>query len=163
MKKSLLVSLGVAVFLAFLSAVQAQDRATMSAPIIRSVEGKLVFSVSLEGFAEGKTYRIGFGVAADSLPDIEVAVELEADGTPLELTSADFVQGSTKAWWQVPEVHGRGYVLGPTNLPPPVRFKVSIAKADADALGKVFLFVSRDYGSDRWYLEDGTVIEKSDW
>ncbi len=161
MKKLAAISLGIALVLCLGFVVQAQERVSMSAPIIRSTGEDLVFTVRFEGFVDGRSYRLGVA-AAGAAP--EATVELLKGASPLNLKAAEFVQENTKGWWGVDSIRALGYILGPADLPDePVTFRITIAREAADQLAKLYLFVSRDYGSGRWYLEDGTELADTDW
>lgn len=141
----------------------AQERASMSAPVIRSTAEELVISARFENFVADRSYRIGFG-AVDKVP--EMTLELSHNDQPVSLEAQDFVQGNTSAWWRVEQVNARGYVLKGADLPEEagaLLFRVQLKRSEAEKYDRLFIFVARDYGNDRWYLEDGTVIEKSDW
>lgn len=161
MKKLAAIGLGFAFILCFVASMQAQERVSMSAPIIRSTAEELVFTVRFEGFTDGRTYRLGVA-AAGATP--EASLELLRDDSPLNLSPTEFVQENTKAWWGVDSIKARGYTLGPNNLPDgAVTLRVTMARETADQLGKLYLFIARDYGSGRWYLEDGTELAETDW
>jgi len=142
----------------------AQDRATMSAPVIRASGDEVIFSVRFENFSPDRSYRIGFGAKGEAVPDVQVALSNEDRDLPLE--PMDFSQGNTKGWWKIEQVGARGYTIGKSEIPEAgkaLTFKVTVPRDVADNYDKVYLFVSRDYGSGRWYLEDGSEIDKSDW
>lgn len=162
MKKLAAITFGSAVILCSLTVVQAQERVSMSAPIIRSTGDDLVFTVRFESFADGRTYRLAVAAAGAKAP--AVTLELLKGETPVEMKSAEFVQENTKGWWGVDSIKAWGYTLGPSGLPDdPVTLRVTISRDAADQYEKLYLFVSRDYGSGRWYLEDGTELAQSDW
>jgi hypothetical protein len=162
MKKFSAMGLGIAVILCSWMLVQAQERVSMSAPIIRSTGEDLVFTVRFESFADGRAYRLAVAAAGAKAPD--VVLELLKGEEPMQLKPAEFLQENTKGWWGVDSIHARGYTLGPAGLPDEiVTFKVTITRDAADQHDKLYLFVSRDYGSGRWYLEDGTELAQSDW
>ena len=141
----------------------AQERASMSAPVIRSTAEELIISARFEDFVADRSYRIGFG-AVDKAP--EMTLELMLGDEPVSLEAQDFVQGNTSAWWRVEHVNARGYFLKGEDLPEEggaLVLRVRLNRSEAEKYDRLFIFVARDYGNDRWYLEDGTVIEKSDW
>jgi hypothetical protein len=146
------------------SPVFAQDRATMSAPVIRSSPDSVVITVHYEGLNPSRTYRIGLGRAADKAP--EATATLEKGDQPLQIEATDFTQGNTSGWWKVDELHCKGYVISGPAIPAEGQslvLKFTLPKAVADTYSKMYIFVSRDYGSQRWYLEDGTEIDKAEW
>lgn len=164
MRKMLLfavVSLGLAILLAAPAA--AQDRAVMSAPVIRSTAEEIVISAKFTNFGADRHYRIGFG-AVEQVP--QMTVELLKDDQPVQVEPTNFTQGNTSGWWQVEAVKARGYVLQGADLPGQegnLVFRVTLKRSEAEKYAKLYIFVARNYGGNRWYLEDGTVIEKSDW
>ena len=152
------------VVLPVVTSVLAQDRASMSAPIIRSTPDGVVFTVRFQSFAEGRSYRVGFGSMGERAP--EVTVELLSEDVPVSLNPISFAQGNTSGWWGVEQVASRGYALGPEGLPDEeqaLTFRVTVSRDVADRFEKVYVFVSRNYGADRWYMEDGSEIDKTDW
>jgi hypothetical protein len=148
----------------FLGAVlSAQDSAEMAAPVIRSAEGKVVFSSRFQSFATGSSYRIGVG-GVDVTPDAQL--ELLLDDEPLDFEPVSFQQGNTSHWWGMVELAAKGYILKPSDLPTEgqnLRMRITIPREIIDTYEKVYIFVSKDYGSDVWYLEDGIELEKSYW
>lgn len=150
--------------LPFVTSAVAQDRATMSAPIIRSTPDGVSFTVRFQNFAEGRSYRVGFGSQGEQAPN--VTLELLKEEQAFAQSPISFAQGNTSGWWGVEQVASRGYALGPEGLPDPeeaLTFRVTMPRDVADRYEKLYLFVSRNYGSDRWYMEDGSEIDKTDW
>ena len=41
--------------------------------------------------------------------------------------------------------------------------QITIPRASLENTEKIYIFVSKDYGSDTWYLEDGSELDKSFW
>lgn len=155
-----------AVLLVFFLAgpVLAQGRATMSAPVIRSTAEQVVITVRFENLDASRSYRIGLGDAGDKAPATEAKLTKNDQPVPIETT--DFTQGNTSGWWKVDELSCRGYVVSGPAVPAEgqsLLLQFTMPKAVADAYSKLYVFVSRDYGSSRWYLEDGTEIDKADW
>lgn len=165
MKNVILTLCFVAVFgMLLVSPTIAQDRATMSAPVIRSSGDEIVFTVRFEGFAEGRSYRIGFGGKGEKAPNSQI--ELSVGDSKSTLESMDFVQGNTSGWWKIEELGAKGYTIEKSGIPAAgtaLTFRVTVPRDVSDGYEKLYLFVSRDYGSGRWYLEDGSEIDKSDW
>jgi hypothetical protein len=149
----------------FLAApVFAQDRATMSAPVIRSSAEQVVITVRFEKLAPSRSYRIGLGAAGDQAP--QATTTLTTNDKPVPIEATDFTQGNTSGWWKVDQLSCIGYVVSGPAVPAQgqsLLLQFKLPKAAADKFDKLFVFVSRDYGSQRWYLEDGTEIDKSDW
>jgi hypothetical protein len=158
------VSILLIVFLAiFLSApIFAQAGASMTAPVVRNMEGQVVVTTRVTGFSSGGKYRIGIGCVGANAPKANVEALKNGD-QPLSLEAKNWVQSNTKDWWQVEPVQSIGIYIGPSDIPEEVLFRISIAKEDADQHEKMYIFVSKDYGSDTWYLEDGVELEKKYW
>lgn len=165
MKRNVILLITVACLtLLFAGPLLAQDRATMSAPIIRSSGEDVVFTVRFEKFAAGRVYRVGFGVKSDKA--IDAKVELLKGDSPVSVAPSDFEQGNASGWWGLDKVMSKGFVLEPAQLPPAgenLVFRVTAPRDALEQFEKVYIFVSRDYGSSRWYLEDGSEIDSSDW
>ena len=157
------------VFTAFLTVflatpVLAQQGASMTAPIIRSAEGSVRLSVRFSNFAPGNRYRIGFGIPGDVTPD--VTLELLENETAVSKDPVDFVQKNTNHWWALPQLSARGFAFSASELATAGRefvFRVAVPRELAEKAGKIFIFVSRDYGAETWYLEDGSELNESYW
>jgi len=156
---SFLLVLFLAVFIA--EPVLAQS-ATMTAPVIRNKQGQVIITTRISSFASGGKYRIGIGCAAEQAPPAKVEVFAGKDN-PLPLQAKTWTQKNTKDWWQVEPVQTIGFFLDPSSLPDEVLLRITIAKTDADKYDKMYIFVSKDYGGDTWYLEDGVELEKNYW
>lgn len=162
MKRYAAISFGIAVILCSGALIQAQERVSMSAPIIRSTGEELILTVKVENFANDKSYRVGVAMAGAKAPDAKL--ELMKEDSPVNAEAVEFVQENTKGWWGVDSIKAKGYNLGPAGLPEEgLTMRVTIPKDVADGYEKLYLFISRDYGSGRWYLEDGTELAQSDW
>ncbi|UCF38327.1 MAG: hypothetical protein JSU96_05605 [Acidobacteriota bacterium] len=165
MKLKLLIStftLAIACILAL--PVAAQDNAVTSAPMVKSMDGNVVFSIRVSSFVPGKNYRLGFGAAGDTAP--VGTLKLTQDGKDVAAEALDFKQGYTSNWWGVEQVASKGFQLKAADLPPAgteLLFEVSLPQEAADQFNKLFIFVARDYGSNTWYLEDGSVLEDTYW
>jgi hypothetical protein len=157
------------VFTAFLTVflatpVLAQESATMTAPIIRTAEGAIRLSVHFSNFVQGNRYRIGFGIPGEVTPD--VTLELLENEAAVSKDPVDFVQKNTNHWWAIPQLAARGFAFSPSEIGTEGKefvMRVSVPRELAEKAGKIFLFVSRDYGADTWYLEDGSELNESNW
>ncbi len=157
------------VFTAFLTVllatpVLAQQGASMSAPIIRTAEGAIRFSVHFTNFAPDSRYRIGFGIRGDETPD--VTLELQENETVVSKDPVDFVQKNTNHWWAIPQLSVRGYAFSASELVGEGKefvLRMSVPREAAEKAGKIYIFVSRDYGGNTWYLEDGSELDESNW
>lgn len=164
LNKCLCVIVGTLLFLTPTGLLLAQTSATMSAPVVRTAEGQVIFTTQLQNFVPGSKYRIGIGGVGNSAPDATIEVKLGE--TALSKATADFTQGYTSHWWGVDELKSRGIALSASDLPDSgqqLTFRVSIAREAADNFEKLYIFVSRDYGGDTWYLEDGVELDQSYW
>jgi len=162
--KFLCVVVGTLLFLTPAGLLVAQGSATMSAPVVRTAEGQVVFTTHLQDFVSGNKYRIGIGGVGSSAPD--ATIELELGDTALSKSATDFTQGFTSHWWGVDELKSRGVSLEASDLPSPgqqLTFRVKLSREAADNFEKLYIFVSRDYGGSTWYLEDGVELDQSYW
>ena len=156
--------LGVTLVLAVMIPLLAQDSATTTAPIVKSSEAEVIISVRVKDFVPGKNYRLGLGAAGSAFP--EGTYTLKKNDQPLSLAVADFTQKYTQDWWGVAQVAAKGFQLSASELPPAgteLLFSVAIPRDTASKFEKLFIFVSRDYGSGTWYLEDGSELDNSYW
>ena len=143
--------------------VLGQDRVTMTSPVIRTTVDDIILSVDLTDFTAGNSYRLGFGAAKGQ---IKARLQLVKGTEDVPVPQVDFVQGHTSSWWEVPQISVRGWSLEGANLPKPgeqLTFRVMISRADAKEITKVYLLISRSYGPDLWYLEDGVEMDQSMW
>ncbi len=164
LNKFLYVVFGALLFLAPADLLLAQDSATMSAPVVRTAEGQVVFTTHVQNFVPGSKYRIGIGGVGDTAPDATIEVELDEKSLSKPVT--DFTQGYTSHWWGMNELKSRGVALSGSDLPPPdkqITFRVTLAREVADNFEKLYIFVARDYGGGTWYLEDGVELDQSYW
>ena len=140
-----------------------QDRVEMSSPVIRTTVEDIILSVDLTDFTAGNSYRLGFGTAKGQ---IKARLQLTKGTEDVPFPKMDFVQGHTSTWWQVPQISARGWSLEGANLPKAgerLTFRVLISRADAKEITKIYLLISRSYGPDLWYLEDGVEMDQSMW
>jgi hypothetical protein len=163
-KRFVFVSMLLIVFLTVLFTTPAlsQAGASMTAPVVRNTEGKVIITTRISSFTAGGKYRVGIGCAAASAPGAQVEA-LKDGSTALSLDAKTWAQKNTKDWWQVEPVQSIGFYLGPASLPEQVLFRITIPKEAADQYEKMYIFVSKDYGADTWYLEDGVELEKKYW
>lgn len=158
------IVVGTLLFLTLAGPLMGQDSATMSAPVVRTAEGQVVFTTHLKDFVAGSKYRIGIGGVGNSAPD--ATIELEMGDQAISKSATDFTQGYTSHWWGMDELKSRGVALTGSDLPgkgQELIFRVKLAREAADNFEKLYIFVSRDYGGDTWYLEDGVELDQSYW
>ena len=140
-----------------------QERVEMTSPVIRTTVDDIILSVDFTGFSAGNSYRLGFGAAKGQ---IKARLQLVKGTEDVPIPQMDFVQGHTSSWWEVPQISVRGWSLEGPNLPKTgerITFRVMISRADAKEISKVYLLISRSYGPDLWYLEDGVEMDQSMW
>lgn len=143
----------------------AQDRASMTAPVIKTTAEEVTFTVRFEDFVSGSEYRLGVGTAAGNKLT-NVKMELSRNDQALKKNLVNFDQGYTASWWNVDKVSVQGFVMTPAELPgkdQKLVLKVTVLRAEADKVKKIFVLVARKYGEDRWYVEDGVELNDSHW
>lgn len=162
--RTLFVAMLLVGFLAvfFATTAMAQVGASMTAPVVRNKEGQVIITTRISSFTAGGKYRIGIGCASASAPGARVEA-MENGTNPLALETKTWTQKNTKDWWQVEPIQSTGFFLGPSNLPEQILFRITIPKKAADQYDILYIFVSKDYGSETWYLEDGVELEKKYW
>ena len=152
------------ILIALMFFAAAQERASMSSPVLRRAEGELIITTHFSAFIPGEAYRIGFGVTRGKLRGAKL--EVSKNDTPLKNEVVEFVQDYTAVWWNVDQIMVEGFLLAPQDLPKegaPITLRLTMPRAEADKLERIYVFVARRYGPKLWYIEDGTDIAKSDW
>jgi len=160
--KILFTVLAICLFSMFFATLSAQG-VTMGSPVVRIVEGSVLISVRADQFNAGDNYRIGVGVVGETPLAAEMTFTKGAE-TIDEVV--EFTQGFTAHWWNVDQIVCKGLELSGDMLPAAGEEGNLQIKIDRDALEgkeKIYIFVSKDYGSDTWYLEDGSELDKSFW
>lgn len=139
-----------------------QGRVAMSSPVIRSKEGSLFLVVNFSDFQSGGSYQLGIGSSGVDLTSAQI--ELVADNALGNVQLVSFEQGNTQGWWGISSIQVRGYQLG-TSVGPGQKLTMSVQMPIglADQAEKLYLFVSRDYGENLWYLEDGVELTDRYW
>ena len=136
---------------------------TMGSPVVRIIEGNVMISVRAETFNAGDKYRLGVGVPGETALPAEMTFT-KAAGSVGEVT--EFTQGFTAHWWNVEQIICKGINLSGDMLPTAGEegsLQISIPREALAGKEKIYIFVSKDYGSDTWYLEDGSELDKSFW
>ena len=136
---------------------------TMGSPVVRIVEGNVMISVRAESFNAGDKYRIGVGVEGETPLAAEMTFTKGAE-TIGEVS--EFTQGFTAHWWNVEQIICKGIELSGDMLPGSGEegsLQISIPRGELEGKEKIYIFVSKDYGSSTWYLEDGSELDKSFW
>ena len=136
---------------------------TMSSPVVRIVEGSVMISLRMETFNAGDKYRIGVGVAGETALPVEMTFTKGADSFG---ETTEFTQGFTAHWWNVDQIICTGLELSGDMLPAEGgegAVQIAIPRSSLENKEKIYIFVSKDYGSETWYLEDGSELDKSFW
>ena len=148
----------------FTWSLMGQDRVSLSAPILKSSPDQISFTTRFSSFASGSDYRLGVGTTGDEIEGIEF--ELTQDDTPLSKKLVSFRQGFASAYFEVEEILVQGFLFSSADLPgegEEVAMKVTIPRAEAKRLGRLFIIVTKQFGPDRWYIMDGAEINDSHW
>lgn len=136
--------------------------AEMSAPILRTTIDEIIITTYFSAFDADKEYRIGVGAPGSGMGEVKIL--LQKDGADLSESPMNFKQGYTSTWFGVDAIDARGYVFGKGETPGDrISVRISMSRDQADSIGKFYIFIARKYGADRWYLEDGTDVDKSNW
>lgn len=146
------------------SAGWAQSRATLEPPVIKATEGQITITAKFSNFDTAQKYRVGVGSAKGQLTGAQFS--LAENGETRSTSATTFTQGHTSQWWNVPEIKARGYILEGRSVPrsgKTLTLTVVLPRSEADQLAPLYFFVSRDYGSGLWYLEDGVDITEAYW
>ena len=137
----------------------------MSAPVIRAApDGNVTFTAQFSEMAQTGEYRLGFAVPSGKISGAKL--ELLKNGNPVNLPLMDFEQGYCANWWGLTKVSAQGFVVLGNAIPgkeEKLTLRVTVPKVEMDKYKKVFLLVSRKYGTDVWYIEDGSEMDESFW
>jgi hypothetical protein len=158
------VVLGISLLLTSGVLVLAQDSAAMGPPVIRSTGEEVVFVTKVQDFVAGSRYRLGIGCPGTSAPD--ASLELKMGNEVLGNPAVEFTQGYTSHWWGMDQLMAKGFQLKASELPEEGQaliFRMVVPKEIADKHEKIYIFVSRDYGNNTWYPEDGVELDQSYW
>jgi len=155
----LLTFLGVAL----VGALLAQDRPSMSSPVLRSEAESIAFTTKFSSFSSGKSYRIGVGSAEEALQDAQI--ELSKGGSDLSNEIQSFKQAFASGYFEVEEVAASGFIFEADELQPgdELTLRVVVPRAEAARLKRLFVLVSQDFGKGRWYIMDGAELNESHW
>lgn len=144
--------------------VWTQDRASMTAPVVKPTPEEVVMTVRFNDFNAGNEYRIGVGTATAKIPNVKI--ELLKNDAPISKNLASFEQGFAQHWWNIDKVVSQGFALTAPDFPKQdekLSMRVTVPKAEADKLKKIYLFISKKYAEDRWYIEDGVELTDAHW
>lgn len=133
--------------------------ATMSVPVIRSGVETIAITTRLTEFAD-EAHRVGVSCGNCDLSQIKI--ELTVDGGPVRSAGQNFSQGTSRIWFGVEPLESRGFFFDGKpgeNLV----LKVEVPRQIADEGGPFYLFASKNFGKDIWYIVAGESIRQSDW
>lgn len=135
----------------------------MSAPIIRGSPEEVSVTAQFTDLNPTHNYRLGVG-STEKIQGLKI--ELLKDNNVVSRPLTEFQQGHANHWWGISSVHAHGFALQGEDLNPPgttYTLRISIPRAEANRLGKIYLLVSRRYSPELWYLEDGTELSRGHW
>ncbi len=141
-----------------------QDRVTLAPPVLKGEPDQISFTTRFSSFVSGSDYRLGVATTGEEIEGIEF--ELSQGGAPLSKKLVSFSQGFASAYFEVEEIQVQGFSFPSTDLPgegEEVAMKVTIPRAEAERLGRLFIIVTKQFGPDRWYIMDGAEINDSHW
>ncbi len=142
-----------------LLSLTAAAAATMSVPVIRSAAETIAISTRLTEFAD-VAHRVGVSCGACDLSQIKI--ELTVDGGVAQNADQNFSQGTSKMWFGVEPLESRGFFFEGKpgeNL----ALKVELPRQVADEGGPFYIFASKNFGQNIWYIVAGEAIRKGDW
>ncbi len=141
-----------------------QGRVSMTAPVLKAETEQISFTTRFSDFVAGSDYRLGVGTTGDKIEGAEF--ELSKDNAPLSTELISFTQGFASAYFEVEEISVQGFSFPSTDLPgagEEVAMKVTIPRAEAERLERIFIVVTKQFGPDRWYIMDGGEINSTHW
>jgi hypothetical protein len=162
--KPLCVVFGILLLLGPSVLLLAQDSAAMSPPVIRTTGDEVVFITQVQDLVPGNSYRLGIACAGSSA--LEATLELRIGDELFASPEVEFTQEYTSHWWGVDKLKTKGFELKASDLPDAgqvLTFRVAVPREIADKHEKLYIFVSRDYGNNTWYPEDGVELDQSYW
>ena len=141
-----------------------QGRVSMAPPVLKAEPEQISFTTRFSNFVSGSDYRLGVGTTGDEIDG--AGFELSTAGGPLSKELISFRQGFASAYFEVEEVFVQGFSFPSTDLPAEgeeVSMKVTIPRAEAERLDRLFIIVAKQFGPERWYIMDGVEINNSHW
>ncbi len=141
-----------------------QGRVSMAAPVLKAEVEQISFTTKFSDFVAGSDYRLGVGTTGDKIEGAEI--ELLKGDAPLSKELISFTQGFASAYFEVEEISVQGFSFPSTDLPAEgelVAMKVTIPRAEAERLERLFIIVAKQFGPDRWYIMDGGEINSTHW
>ena len=141
-----------------------QVRASMSPPILKTGPEEISFTTRFSHFAGGSDYRLGVGTTGDEMNNAKF--ELSKGDTVLSKELVSFRQGFASAYFEVDRILVQGFLFSSDDLPDEgeeITLKVTIPRAEAEKLKRLFIIIATQFGPDRWYIMDGGEINESHW
>ena len=141
-----------------------QVRVSMSPPILKAGPEEISFKTRFSHFAGGSDYRLGVGTTGDEMNNAKF--ELSKGDTVLSKKLVSFRQGFASAYFEVDEILVQGFLFSSADLPDEgeeITLEVTLPRAEADKLKRLFIIIAKQFGPDRWYIMDGGEINESHW
>ncbi len=153
-----------AALILLIAAVPLLARAVMSTPILKTSPDEISVTTSFSGFEPESEYRIGIGMVGQ--PSEKVQLNLLKNDNRVSKSVEAFNQGYTSTWFEVDSVQLQGFRVAGPDLPGSdgrLTLKITLPRDEADRLGKFFIIVAKNYGSDTWYVEDASEVNETHW
>ena len=141
-----------------------QETASMSAPLLRTTPQQISLTARFSDFVRGSYYRLGIGTSAEQINNLEM--EILKGNTVLAKELISFEQGFAESWFEVDQISVQGFHFLRAEVPEAgeeLTLKVSLPRTEGERHERLFIIIARRYGLDRWYIEDGVELEKSQW
>ena len=141
-----------------------QDRVSMSAPQLAVTPEELRLTAHFSHFVRGSYYRLGVGTTGEKINNLKM--DLFKGRTVLDKELVSFQQGFAQSWFEVDQLFVEGFNFLRAEVPragETLTLKVTLPRAEAQRLGRLFVIIAKRYTLDRWYLEDGIELNPSDW
>jgi hypothetical protein len=136
----------------------------MSAPILQVTPEEISFTTTFSNFVPGSSYRLGVGTTGDKTNS--TTIELLKENIVLSKKVVGFEQGFARSWFEVDRIFVRGLLFRSAELPgsgEDLTLKVTLPRAEADRLKRLFVILAKQYGPDRWYIVEGAELNESHW
>ena len=144
--------------------VRGQEEAAMASPVLRATPEAINITARFSNFPSGSQYRLGVGAVGEGIGDVEL--ELLKGDAPVSKESVSFKQGYAQSWFEVDEIAVRGYTLASSDHPAQGQdlvLKITLPRAEAERVKKVFVILAKYYNPDRWYILEGAELTDTLW
>ncbi len=144
--------------------LQAQDQASMTAPLVMKTLETVSVSARFSDFVSGNDYRLGVGTDQGQISN--ATIELVKNDTVVQKKLLDFEQRYCSHWWDIDQISMQGFVFSSAETPEKdesLTMRVTIPKAAIGKINNLYILIAKKYGEDRWYIEDGGELSSSDW